>query len=170
MTFDELIRDRCSVRDYSDKLIPEDVLNSILEAGRCAPTARNGQPQHIYVLKSEDAVKKIRELSSCAFNAPLVLMICEDTSRRSIGRMTGKDLSLYDAAIVCTHMMLKAWDAGVGSCWVCYFDPEASKKAFHLPENMEPLFLLLLGYAADGYVPGENHGKRLPLSETVTEL
>ena len=75
MNFETLIRERYSVRDYKDTPIEDEKLAKILEAGRIAPTAGNRQPQRIYVLKSPEALAKIREHTPCAFNAPVVLIV-----------------------------------------------------------------------------------------------
>ena len=75
---------------------------------------------------------------------------------------------MEDAAIVATHLMLAAANAGVDSCWLNRFDPDLAKERLSLPESEELLMLLDLGYAAEGTVPLPNHGSRKPLSETVT--
>ena len=69
-----LAKERYSVRKYKSDMIGDDELNRILEAGMLAPTGCNYQPQRIYVLKSDEAIAKIRSLSRCAFDAPVVLM------------------------------------------------------------------------------------------------
>ena len=74
MDFMTLAKERYSVRDYKDTPIEEEKLQKILEAGRIAPTAKNNQAYRVYVLKSEVAIAKIRELSRCAFNAPVVVL------------------------------------------------------------------------------------------------
>ena len=68
------------------------------------------------------------------------------------------------------HLLLAAQAAGVQSCWINFFDPEAAAKAFDLPENEEVLMLLDLGYAAPGAGPLPAHSQRKPLSETVRYL
>ena len=67
-------------------------------------------------------------------------------------------------------LLLAAQAAGVQSCWINFFDPEAAAKAFDLPENEEVLMLLDLGYAAPGAGPLPAHSQRKPLSETVRYL
>ena len=52
MSFFELAKERFSIRNFSDKAIEEEKLNQIIQAGRVAPTAKNKQPQKIYVLQS----------------------------------------------------------------------------------------------------------------------
>ena len=78
MEFDRVIKERYSVRKYKSDMIGDDELNRILEAGMLAPTGCNYQPQRIYVLKSDEAIAKIRSLSRCAFDAPVVLLIALD--------------------------------------------------------------------------------------------
>ena len=161
MELQEAIRGRYSVRSYQDTPIPDDVLNAILEAGRLAPTAVNAQPQRIYVLRSPEALEKIRGLTRCAFNAPVVLLIAYDADTEWHNPLeAGITSGQQDAAIVATHMMLTAYENGVGSCWVCYFPNTAVKAAFALPENEIPALLMPLGYPAADAAPSERHAKR----------
>jgi len=69
MDFYELTKARYSVRKYADKPVEEEKLRKVLEAGATAPTAKNQQPQHIYVLESKEAIEKIRGITRCAFDA-----------------------------------------------------------------------------------------------------
>ena len=80
------------------------------------------------------------------------------------------DSGVEDAAIVATHMMLAARDAGVESCWLNRFDPDEAAKILALPENEQVLMLLDLGFPAEGAGPLPNHSSRKPLSETVTYM
>lgn len=77
---------------------------------------------------------------------------------------------MEDAAIVATHLMLAAANAGVDSCWLNFFNPDELARELGLPENEEVLMILDLGYAAEGAGPLANHGSRKPLSETVAYL
>ena len=81
-----------------------------------------------------------------------------------------RDSGVEDAAIVATHLLLGAANAGVDSCWVNFFDPDKLAKALGLPENEEIVMLLDLGHAAEGAGPLPIHSSRKPLSETVTFL
>ena len=68
---------RYSVRAYDEsRPVEEEKIRKILEAARIAPTAVNHQPQQIYVLKSDNAIRVIRTLSRSVYNAPLVFLIC----------------------------------------------------------------------------------------------
>ena len=77
----DLARQRYAVREYAQTPVEQAKLDSILEAGRLAPTAKNMQPQHIYVLQSPEAIAKINELTRCAYGAPVVFLVCYDTDR-----------------------------------------------------------------------------------------
>ena len=119
-----------------------------------APTAVNYQPQKIYVLKSDDALRKIRGITRSTYDAPLVFLICSDTERSWHSPfVNGYDSGEMDASIVCTHMMLEAEDLGLGSVWVLLFDPHKVKQAYGLPDHIKPICLLPVGYPADDAIP-----------------
>ena len=131
----------------------------------------NFQLQKIYVLKSPEAIGKIRSLTRFAYDAPVVLLVCADKTKvwRSPSEH-GYDTGEMDASIVCTHMMLEAWALGIGSVWVRGFDSQQMAKAFDLPEQVQPICLLPIGYPSDESVPYEEwHSTFRPLSETVEE-
>lgn len=170
MDFLSLAAERYSVRAFSDRPVEEEKLQKVLESGRLAPTAKNNQPQRIYVLKSPAALETVQTLTPCAFGAPVVLMVCGDTKEAWAHPDTGHASTEMDVSIVTTHMMLEAWEQGLGSTWVCRFDTERARTAFHLPETVQPFCLLPIGYAAETAQPSPNHGKRKQLEETVTVL
>lgn len=166
----ELMQARYSLRKYTQTPVEEEKLQRILQAGACAPTAKNRQPQHIYVLKSQKALETIRGITACAFDAPVVLLICGDVREGWVNPFNQRNATEMDCSIINTHMMLEAQSLGLGSCWVCWFDTEEVKKQFALPDNHEPFALLPLGYPAEDAHPSKMHDFRKPLSETVTEL
>lgn len=170
--FLELARERWSVRSFSSRQVEPEKLDLILKAGQLAPTAVNYQPQKIYVLQSSEALSKIRAITKSTYNAPTVLLVCYD-SRLSWKSpfVEGYDCGEMDASIVCTHMMLEAWDIGIGSCWVLLFDPALVIKAFNLPPYIVPVCLLPIGYPATNAKPyAPWHDVFRPLSDTVKFL
>ena len=168
MNFTELIKDRYSVRKYKDQPIPEDILDSIIEAGIYAPTACNNQPQKIYIAKTKESIDKLKECTPFTFDAPLVMVIGYDKTRSWYNkRMPGYESGETDSAIVTTHMMLAAHNIGVGSCWVMHFDPAAMRENFNIPENYEPIALLVMGYPAPDAAPIAMHSTFRPMEETV---
>ncbi len=171
MEFEQLIRERYSVRKYRSDPIGEETLTRILEAGNVAPTGVNAQPQRIYVLKSPEALKKIRSLTRCAFDAPVVLLIaCNEDEMWKNPFEAGVSAGQQDVSIVATHIMLAAWNLGVGSCWVNYFPNSKVAAAFSLPGNERPVLLMPLGYPAEDAKPSRAHFDKKLLARTVTVL
>ena len=167
MEFTDVIRNRYSCKNFSDRQVEADKLQAILAAGRLAPTAKNLQEQRIYVIQSAEALGKIDKVTPCRYGAPTVLLVAFDKDNVFTYPDSERDSGVEDAAIVATHMMLAATNEGVDSCWLNYFNPDAVARAFDLPENEEVLMLLDLGYAAKEAKPLPNHFSRKAIEETV---
>lgn len=168
MEFKELIKERYSCKKYDGVQVADDLLRAVLEAGRLAPTAKNLQEQHIYVMQSEEALAVIDEVTPCRYGAPTVLVVAFNAKDVYVYPGEQRDSGIEDASIVATHMLLAAKDAGLDSCWVNRFNPAELKEKLGLPEQEEILMLMDLGYAAEGTGPLANHEKRKPLEDTVT--
>lgn len=167
MEFTDVIRNRYSCKNFSDRQVEADKLQAILAAGRLAPTAKNLQEQRIYVIQSAAGLAKLDKVTPCRYGAPTVLLVAFDKDNVFTYPDSERDSGVEDAAIVATHMMLAATNEGVDSCWLNYFNPDAVAKAFDLPENEEVLMLLDLGYAAKEAKPLPNHFSRKAIEETV---
>lgn len=171
MTFQELAKNRYSVRSFRETPIAEEHMDLILEAGRVAPTACNFQPQKIYVARSAEAREKLASVCRCTFGAPVILVVGYDRTRDWKNKlMPGLTSGETDAAIVCTHMMLQAADLGIGSCWVGYFNPEQVAEVLGLPENITVTALLPIGYPAENAAPLPLHSQYRELADTVAEI
>ena len=170
MEFKEVVRNRYSCKKFSNRQVEEDKLNAVLEAGRLAPTAKNLQEQRIYVLRSPEMLAKIDAVTPCRYNAPAVLAVAFDKTQVFTYPGGKRDSGVEDAAIVATHMILAATDAGLDSCWINFFDPDQLAKDLGLPENEELLMVMDLGYSAEGTGPLPNHSSRKSLKETVFYL
>lgn len=168
MEFKEVIRNRYSCKKFSDRAVEPEKLENVLEAGRLAPTAKNLQEQHVYVVQSGEALARIDELTPCRYGAPVVLVVAFDKNNVFTYPGGRRDSGVEDATIVATQMILAAADEGLDSCWVNFFDPDKMAAALELPENEEILMVMDLGYGAEGAGPLPNHESRKPLSETVS--
>lgn len=160
-----LLKNRYSVRDFKDTPVPREALEKILEAARIAPTAKNMQPQKVFVLESSEAIRKVREVTPSAYNAPTVLMVCSDENVAWKRTNDGWCASPIDTAIVTCHMMLEAESLGLNSVWVCAFNKDKLRQAFDLPENVVPYSLLPIGYKSDDCEPNPRHFERKSLEE-----
>lgn len=172
MEFETLIKERYSCKKYDPSKKVDDVtLKKILEAGRLAPTARNAQEQHVYVLRSDEALKKFDECSPYRYGATTVLLVTYNKNGVYTYPGTNKTSGDEDATIVATHMMLAAKNYGVDSCWLNRIDVALLKKSFQVPDDEEVVMALDLGYKAEvGGDPLPNHSSRKELEETVSYL
>lgn len=169
MNFLELAKNRFSVRKYkSDPVLEKDLLY-VLEAGRIAPSAVNYQPWHFLVIKGKENLNKVHTLYHREWfrEAPVVIIILADHSQ-SWKRSEGKDHADIDAAIAADHMTLAATDKGLGTCWVCNFDKQKTIDHFDLPEHLEPVVFLPLGYPDQETDTNRHVSKRKPLEEIVS--
>ena len=170
MEFKEVIKARYSCKKYSSRQVEADKLEAILNAGRLAPTAKNLQEQHVYVIQSPEALAKVDMVTPCRYGAPTVLVVAFDKNNVFTYPGGKRDSGVEDATIVATHMILAAADEGVDSCWLNFLDPEKTAEVLGLPENEEVLMVMDLGYAAEGAGPLANHDSRKDLTETVSYM
>ncbi len=168
MEFTKVVKERFSCKKFDGRKVDREQLNQILEAGRLAPTAKNFQEQHIYVIESEEGLAKIDKITPCRYGAGTVLVVAFDKNNVFVYPGEKRDSGVEDATIVATHLILAAADAEVDSCWINFFDPDALHQELGLPENEEILMIMDLGYRAEGVKPLPNHGSRKALEETVT--
>lgn len=167
MDFTQLIKERYAVREYTSKQVEQEKIEKILEAGRVAPTACNNQPQKILVIKSNEGLAKLTKASNF-YGAPLVFVVCADHSLTWKRSDDAKDSGDIDASIVTTQMMLQATQLGLGSLWICAFKPDVLTTEFAIPDELEPVNLLAVGYATgQAKTPDRHDTQRKPLAETV---
>ena len=169
MDFLALAKARYACRQYSDRMVEEEKLNYILEAGRVAPTGANRQPQRLVLVKSQEGRER---LARCTrdFGAPVAIIVCADTDEVWQRKYDEKKIYDIDATIITDHMMLAAASVGVDSLWICMFKPEEVRKEFRLPDHVVPVNILLLGYGAGEPASPDRHATtRKPLSETLFE-
>ena len=167
MDFMQLATERYSVRKFKDTHLEQEVIDGILAAGHVAPTGCNYQPQRILVLNTDEALKKLDNCTKCRFGAPTAMLICYNKKECWTRKYDGTTCGVSDACLVTTHMMLAAWELGVGSTWVMHFDPAAMRETYAIPDYIEPVALLVMGYAAEDAVPAKLHYEYRPLEEVV---
>lgn len=173
MRFLDIAKKRYTVRSYTSQKVEQDKLKQILEAAHVAPTGANCQPQRLIVVQSEEGLAKIGKGANI-YGAPLAILVCSHNEETWKRPFDGKRLTDIDASIVTDHMMMEATDLGLGSVWVCYFKPDVIRKEFDLPDHLEPVNILVIGYADTSAEPAlspDRHSDancRKPLSKTVS--
>lgn len=168
--FMRILESRYSCHAFSSVPVSDTKLQMILEAGRMAPSAKNYQPTRVWVVKSEEALARLHKVHPC-YGAPVVLVVGCRNEEAWIRESDGVNAAKTDAAIVLTHLMLTATDAGLANMWIWDFDPSKVREA--LPETREHgiYALLAIGHPAKGEGdPTQLHSERKPLDKMVTYL
>ena len=164
----ELSKQRFSARKYTDEKVSESDLEYILETVRMAPSACNKQPWKFVVVESEAAKRQLQECYNREWFATApIYILCLRNKEQNWVRNDGKQHGDIDVAIATEHLCLAAAERGLGTCWVCNFDYEATIAALSLPEGVYPVALVPMGYAAD--TASERHTSRKP-TESVVEF
>ena len=148
MDFKKVIESRYSVRKYEKKTVEKDKLERVLNAGRIAPSARNFQNWKFVVVTNPEMISAIAE--SCEqkwmSSAPIIIaIVCTEPRIMSCEIPAGP----VDCSIAIDHMTLWAVEEGLGTCWIGKFNQGESKKLLDIPQEMEVIELLTLGYPAD---------------------
>lgn len=161
-----IIENRYSVRSYQQREVEKEKLIKILEAGQLAPSAVNNQPWHFIVVREPENHANFSEIYHRDWfkEAPVYIIVCGDHSAAWKRKEDGKDHTDVDAAIAIDHMTLQATELGLGTCWICNFYVEKCREFFQLPEQIEPIAILSLGYPGDDKLPVK---KRKTLDEIV---
>lgn len=159
------MKTRRSIRKYKPDMIPEDVLNRIIEAGTYAATGMGKQSPIIIAVTNKEIRDKFSKMnaeimgvdSDPFYGAPVVLIVLADKARPTY---------VYDGSLVMGSLMLAAHAEGIGSCWI-----HRAKEEFESAEGKA--FLKSLGIEGDyegighcvlGYVNGEEP-KAMPRKE-----
>jgi len=160
MTCIDKVLNRRSIRRFTNEPVSEEVVNSILEAGRRAPSATNQQPWHFVVARDymEKEACTFQGFNSFAAEAPFVVVGLYRRSEAIIEK-----LSLMDVTIALQNMVVAAWVQGVGSCWMGAFDEGKLRDTLDLPEDAR-----IVGAVAFG-IPDEKPSQptKKPLSDIV---
>lgn len=167
MSFLDIAKSRYSVRDYMSKKVEQEKLEKILFAAHVAPTAANLQPARLIVVQEEEGLKKIGKAANI-YEAPLAIIICSEHTKAWTRPFDRKQTVDIDASILTDHMMMQATELGLGSVWIYYFKSDVIRQEFRLPDTLEPINILAVGYAEGSPADPERHAtQRIPLKELV---
>lgn len=144
---------RVSTKSYTDKQVPQELLDAVLEAGLYAPTGKNNQKAIMVAVRDQetrDALSRLNAkiLGATAdpfYNAPCVIVVLSDPERNTW---------VEDGSLVMGNLMNAAQSLGLGSCWIHrareMFDCEEGKallRKWGLPETLRGIGNCILGYA-----------------------
>jgi nitroreductase len=155
----EAIRTMQAVRQYQDRPVPDDVLRRVLEAGRLTASGMNAQPWHFVVVQDPETLRQLGALAKSGqyvAGAPVAIAVAVDRSR----------LAVSDASRAIHAMLLTAWADGVGGNWVGFGGLDDVKPVLGIPEELDLLAILPLGYPATKV--GRGRKERKPLTEIAS--
>ena len=154
----EAVRTVLALRKYQDKPVPRDVIHRIVEAGRLTASSMNHQPWHFIVVEERDA---LRQLGAMVRTGPYI-------AQASVAIVVAIEKTPYavsDGSRAIQSMILTAWSEGVGSNWVGFLGLNQVKPLLGIPDDLDVLAIVPLGYPAQAH--GRGKKKRKPLSEVA---
>lgn len=170
--FLHLVKQRTSVRDFTDKPIEKEKFDYIFEAVRLAPSAVNFQPWTLMIIEGRENVKKLSAVYDRDWfrTAPACIVVCGNHQESWHRKSDGKDHCDIDISIAITHLILAATESGLGTCWVCNFDAKLCSQMLKLPEYVEPIALIPIGYPTNPDVFETNEKTRKTIKQIVTKI
>jgi nitroreductase len=160
-----LLKGRRSIRRYRSDPVPDEMVEQLLEAGRWAPSASNRQPWTFIVIRDGMILQEVARHAAYYFirwahvsEAPLLIVLCGDARNWIYRRFLHEDVGLAGSQI-----MLQAKALGLGTCWIGALDREAIAAILKIPDHMEIVGLLTVGFPAEDPPPTS----RKPLAEIV---
>jgi nitroreductase len=159
--FLNFIKSRRSIRSFENRVIPEDQIKMILEAGQWAPSASNRQPWEFLVIKKREMIEKVAMTTSYGRfikQASILIAIIGKTK-------VSPKWYIIDTSLVSMNMMLMAWALNIGTCWIGAMDREKAKDVLELDKDDYVLTILPFGYIK-GQIPTRD---RKSINEIVKE-
>lgn len=148
------IATRTSIRDYEARPVEKEKVEKMLRAAMAAPTAMNRQPWHFIVVDKRSLLDQLSEANPHAKmlkKAPLAIVVCGDMDKAIEGG--GRDFWIQDASAATENLLLAAHAMDLGAVWTGAYPAEerceAIAKVFHLPDNIIPLNIVVIGYPAE---------------------
>jgi nitroreductase len=150
----ELIRERWSPRAFSEKPVPAEVLQSLFEAARWAPSSSNEQPWAFLVATRDDEESHSRMLSTLvefnqtwAGHAPVLALAVSELAFARNGRSNRN--AFYDTGAAVADLTVEATVRGLFVHQMAGFDPRKAIELFSIPAGWEPIAAFVIGYPGD---------------------
>ena len=160
----EAIKNRRSIRQFTEEPVKKDELERLLEAARWAPSGGNLQRWRFVVVTSPSQRELVKKFAPGIFAIPSAfIVICAEIEPDA--NEWKKRLYLADCSIAAQNIMLAAHEMGIGTCVALSYAKSAIGEILELPENVEPMLVVTLGYPAEDPEPPP----RFPLIEMAFE-
>ena len=148
MDFYDVLKKRRSFRGYSDRTIPEDSLQRIMQAVQCAPSACNRQPWRFEIVFNAGLRQRIGECypKTWLLEAPAIVVAMADYST-CWNRLEGTPAAEIDLGIAMEHLVLAAAAENLGTCWICAFEKKRLNEVMNVEAPWSVEAITPLGYA-----------------------
>jgi nitroreductase len=150
----EVVRHRWSPRAFSDKSVAPDVLRSLFEAARWAPSSSNMQPWAYLVATKDDPENFAKMLGTLVeFNAgwakqaPSLAMSVAQAKAPKDGAVNR--WAMHDVGSASAQLTFEANSHGLLVHQMAGFDAEKARRAFSIPQDWEPVAVMAIGYPGD---------------------
>jgi nitroreductase len=147
MTVRDAVVNRRSIRNYTGKQLSDQQIETLLEAGFYAPTARNMRPLHFIVIREREALEAIAKEQTNAkyvLEAGCGILVCGDRTLDVDGYL------VEDGSAAIQNMLLTAYEMGLGALWCGVYPREVRiehfRKLCRLPEHILPIGLVVAGH------------------------
>ncbi|MBN1796208.1 MAG: nitroreductase family protein [Sedimentisphaerales bacterium] len=160
----EAIKNRYSCRDYKDIPVEKEKLEQIMEAARLAPSARNKQSWRFVVVTKKAVKEKIVEAANNQNFLGKAAAIIAGCSISKDSMRCGQRVAPIDLAIAMDHISLRATELGLATCWIGSFYPDKVRPILSIPDDIEIVELMAIGYPADK----PRQTERLDMDEIVS--
>ncbi len=167
MEVKDAIMGRRSIRKYEQKEVEDEKIREILEAAIWAPSAGNTQTWRFYVVRNRDLREKLMKASYMQkqiIEAPVSIVVTFDRDEidKFYGRRGVELYAIQDTAAAIQNMLLRAYDLGLGTCWIGAFNEEEVASIVRVPPIERPVAIITVGYPAE-----KPTSTRKPLDEVV---
>lgn len=166
----DIIKSRRSIRDFSDKEIPDGLVRSLIEAIQWAPSAGNLQSRKFFFVWNKQTKTRLSKAAldqKFIIQAPLAIVACSDNRIQSrYGERGTRLYAIQDVAASIQNVLLTAHALGLGSVWIGAFRDEEVSDALQLPDYLKPVALIAVGYPLK--TPGIS--SRKSAAEIVTHI
>ena len=151
----EAIRTVLAVREFQSRLVPQDVIQKIVESARLTASSKNGQPWNFVVIQNRDTLMKLGSLVKPGpYNAQAAFSIAVAIDKSS-------PFGISDASRAIQSMVLTAWSEGIGSNWTGWVGMIKVASLLGVPENLDVVAVMPFGYPVHPSKKGKKQRKDL---------
>lgn len=152
-----LIKERRSIRSFTARMIPDEIISQLVEALIWAPSAGNLQRRKFYFVFNEEVRKALAKAAygqDFIYEAPLAIVGCLDKRIEWDYGKRGRDLyAIQDVSASIQNLLLAAHALGLGTVWVGAFNEDKVSEILKLPNYLRPIAIVPVGYPAEKPAP-----------------